>query len=256
MTEISVVISSYNSLNKLKLCLNAYRNQTLEKFEVIVACDGSSDGTLDYIQENIHNFPFRLRCVWQEDKGYRLARIRNCGWRLATANRVVFTDNDIVPNSDCLANYACYKNTEAAITGYIGYIQENVHIAFTEESISRIKDFEPFMTSPEKRNMKKYNSWVLWGGNLSVTKQLYELTGGFDEDFISWGGEDTDLGVRCERMGHHIMVLPEAKMFHLDHPPSNSLDKSGSELFFNKKRYEQTIKRNTNAGYSDIIVIE
>lgn len=256
MPELSVIVSNYNNVNKLKLCLNAYRNQTLTDFEIIVASDGSSDESMEYVKSHVNSFPFKLKAVWHVDSGYRLARIRNCAWRIAQSDRVIFTDQDLVPNADLLANYARFKNTEVALAGYIGWIDECIHKAFTEDSITRITNFEPFMTQPEQRNLQKYNSWVLWGGNLSVLRNLYEITGGFDEDFQAWGGEDTDLGVRCDLMKYRIKTLPEAKVFHLNHPPSNSLNRAGSDLFFKKKRYEKTIKRNIGADYSDVVIVE
>lgn len=255
MTVLSVIISTYNGLDKLQLTLNAYKNQTLSDFEIIVACDGSSDGTIEFIKNNKNSYPYQLRAVWHEDQGYRLARIRNCAWRIANSNRVIFTDQDIIPNADCLMNYAIYENEEVAITGYIGWIDSAIHSVFTIETISQIKNFEPFMTQPEMRDFKKYNSWILWGGNMSVTKKLYELTGGFDEDFIAWGGEDTDLGVRCDMLRYPIKVLPEAKMFHMNHERSNSLNAAGSELFYKVKQYDKTTKRNINADYLDVISI-
>lgn len=255
MHDISVIISSYNGLNKLKIALSAYKNQTLQNFEVIVASDGSSDGTLEFIKENTNRYPYRLRCVWQPDQGYRLARIRNCAWRIADSERVVFTDQDIVPNSDCLANYAKYKNEDIAIAGYIGWIDENIHKIFTEDSVSKINNFDPFMTEPEMRNFRKYDWNVLWGGNMSYLKEAFVATGGFDEEFIGWGGEDTDLGLRYYRAGKPIKTLAEAKMFHLNHPPSNSLNRTGSELYYKIKQYDKSFKRNAAADYSDVVEI-
>lgn len=255
MPEISVIISTYNDLPKLKLCLAAYKNQSISDFEVIVASDGCSDGTVEFVRENKNKYPYKLSGVWHKDEGYRLARIRNAAWRIAESNRVLFTDHDLVPNADCLANYTRFQNEEIALAGYIGYIDEAIHRIFTEETISLIDRFEPFETETEKRDLLRYNSWVLWGGNMSVTKKIFDETNGFDEEFVAWGGEDTDLGVRCERMKYPIRTLPEAKVFHLNHEKKNSANPAGSELFYKKKRYERTIKRNQNVSYDDIVTV-
>jgi len=255
MPDISVVISSYNSLPKLRLCLNAYRNQTLSHFEVIVAVDGSSDGTLEYIRANLSSFPFRLRCVWHEDKGFRLARIRNCAWRIANSDRVVFTDNDMVPQADCLEQYARFNKTNYAFAGYIGWINEVAHSSFTEDNIGSITDFEPYMTQPESRDLSTADFWRFWGGNISLAQSTYPLTNGFDEEFTAWGGEDTDIGMRLTLAGVSIKPLPEAKMFHLNHPSSNSNKREGAEFFYKHKVHSRVIRRNENADYSDVVVI-
>lgn len=252
--DLSIIVSTYNGLEKLKVCLAAYKNQAFTNFEIIVASDGSSDGTIEYVKNNKHLYPYTLRYVYHEKQGFRQARIRNCGWRIAEANRVIFTDHDLVPNADCLAHYSVYANQEGALAGYIGWIDPQVHIAFTEDSVWRIKNFEPFMTEPEKRDLQKYNFWVIWGGNASFSKKIYEETGGFDEEFTGWGGEDTDLSLRCERMGYLIKTVPEAKMFHLNHPPSNSSKRpNGSDLFFQTKQHDMSIKRNLNVTYEDVM---
>lgn len=255
MHDLSVVISTYNGLDKLKLTLAAYRNQTHKNFEIIIAADGSNQETLDFISSNKKNYPYQLKCVWHKDEGFRLARIRNCGWRIAESNRVIFTDHDIVPNADCLSNYLKYSDHDLALTGYIGWINEEIHSLFSEENIGKIDRFEPFMSEPEKRNFRKYDWQVVWGGNCSFTKDIYDKTGGFDEEFIGWGGEDTDLALRCQRGGWLIKTVAEAKMFHLNHQPGNSLNRTGSDLYYKHKRHDRTIRRNLDADYSDVITI-
>ena len=58
---ISVVIPTYNRLPILKKCLDALENQILNveihNFEIVIVDDGSTDGTVDWLRNNIETYP-------------------------------------------------------------------------------------------------------------------------------------------------------------------------------------------------------
>ena len=58
---LSVVIPTYNRLPILKKCLDSLENQflsdSINDYEIVIVDDGSTDGTIDWIQKNIECFP-------------------------------------------------------------------------------------------------------------------------------------------------------------------------------------------------------
>src|SRR5258708_5322521 len=90
----SVVIPAYKRVARVERALGALAHQTQDRdaFEVIVVSDGSTDGTLDYL-EHAH-LPFNLAFATQENAGPAAAR--NRGLTLAKGSLVVFVDDDIV----------------------------------------------------------------------------------------------------------------------------------------------------------------
>jgi glycosyltransferase involved in cell wall biosynthesis len=61
--------------------------------------------------------------------------------------------------------------------------------------------------------------WMLaTTGNMCVRKQAVLDIGGFSEDFIGWGMEDTDLCYRLYRDGARFAVKRDAQTFHQIHP--------------------------------------
>ena len=58
---VSVVIPTYNRLSILKKCLDSLENQILIDeffdYEVVIVDDGSTDGTIKWLEENIQSFP-------------------------------------------------------------------------------------------------------------------------------------------------------------------------------------------------------
>ncbi len=95
MTKISVVIPTYNRLDRLKRVLAALEKQTFPStaWEVVVVSDGSQDGTNEYLQ-SLHT-PLRLTPVLQENQG--VAAARNAGIARAQGHIVLFIDDDVVP---------------------------------------------------------------------------------------------------------------------------------------------------------------
>ncbi|OKI88964.1 hypothetical protein AMK10_32305 [Streptomyces sp. CB02058] len=82
-TLISVVMPTYNRAEFLRMGLLGLSRQSIsnELFEVIVADDGSSDGTAEVVASFADSL--RLTYYFQEDKGFRVAKARNEGARLA-----------------------------------------------------------------------------------------------------------------------------------------------------------------------------
>ena len=77
--DASIILSSFNNLDSLKLSIKSlmYAKKVSQyDFEVIIADDGSTDGTVEYLQsENIKH------CT-HNNNGYRLAKTWNEGTRI------------------------------------------------------------------------------------------------------------------------------------------------------------------------------
>ncbi|TNH41783.1 galactosyltransferase-related protein [Photorhabdus luminescens] len=67
--------------------------------------------------------------------------------------------------------------------------------------------------------------WVfLWGTIFSVEKELFEKVGCFDEQFISWGGEDIDLGFRFHKANSQFHLFEGIEGVHLSHPENDDVN--------------------------------
>ena len=59
------------------------------------------------------------------------------------------------------------------------------------------------------------------GGHFSIHKRDLERVNGYDENFVGWGGEDEDLGIRLVRTGIHCRsAISSAKVLHMWHKPA------------------------------------
>jgi glycosyltransferase involved in cell wall biosynthesis len=86
MSELSVIIPTYNRRDRLRRCLEALGQQTqaVTDFDVIVVDDGSTDGTAEMLAHL--TTPFALRVIQQPKGGQSVALNRGAGLPIAIAS--------------------------------------------------------------------------------------------------------------------------------------------------------------------------
>ncbi len=92
MPEISVLIPSYNRADLLPRALDSVWKQDFDDLEVLVVDDGSSDGTIDWLDEQKKTHPRLRYLVHDRNKGEAAAR--NTALREARGTYVAFLDSD------------------------------------------------------------------------------------------------------------------------------------------------------------------
>ncbi|MBE6501043.1 MAG: glycosyltransferase [Methanobrevibacter thaueri] len=99
MYDVSVVIPVYNVEKYLKECLDSVCNQTLENIEIICVNDGSTDSSLDILNDYAER-DGRIKIISQSNRG--LGASRNTGLREASGKYVYFLDSDDYIDLTCL----------------------------------------------------------------------------------------------------------------------------------------------------------
>jgi glycosyltransferase involved in cell wall biosynthesis len=87
---VSVVVPTYNRLHYLRQAVGSVRAQTYGDWELIIADDGSNDGTVEYGRAIADE---RVRVIALPHSG-RPAQVRNTALRAATGRHVAFLDSD------------------------------------------------------------------------------------------------------------------------------------------------------------------
>lgn len=91
ISEVSVVIPTYNRKEKLLLAVTSVLNQTYAPLEILVCDDGSTDGTKEVIEELKSDIPvLYLNC----GRNGLPAVPRNIGVSKAKGNYIAFLDDD------------------------------------------------------------------------------------------------------------------------------------------------------------------
>lgn len=235
--QIAVIVPTYNRLDALRIVLEGYAAQSDDQFEIIVADDGSTEETGDFVQRFAKQSRVPVCHVWQEHRGYRLAAIRNRALGMTQADYIILTDGDCVPSKDFVR-----QHRELAERGWFlsgsrvllsecltqRVIQESVPIQtwkWTEWLDARLRrdinrllpvlslPYGPFRKS-WRRRWKGINTY-----NLSLWHDDIIKVNGFDERYWGWGREDSDFVVRLFHAGvGYKTVRFAAPVFHLWHP--------------------------------------
>lgn len=91
MSEISVIIPVFNVEKYLGECLDSVCSQSFEDIEIICVNDGSTDSSLDILEE-YGKRDERIRIINQENQG--LGASRNHGLKVAKGRYIYFLDSD------------------------------------------------------------------------------------------------------------------------------------------------------------------
>lgn len=102
--KASIILSSYNNLSALQLSIESLKYQTEKDFEIIIADDGSTDGTVEYLKKE------GVKYFSRPNEGYRLAYIWNRGAELASGDRFIFGNSDIISHPERIKEHLLYGN--------------------------------------------------------------------------------------------------------------------------------------------------
>src|ERR1700709_1021442 len=122
--EISVILATHNRRPLLRRCLEALGKQTLDpdRFEVIVADAGSSDGSAEMVAALETAYPLRL--LDHGKLGHAVTQ--NRALEVATAPIGILIDDDIVPGPELLAETLAPHRRAPRIVGVGSLSQQPV----------------------------------------------------------------------------------------------------------------------------------
>ncbi len=231
---IGVIISTYNNPRWLEKTLWGYCYQQRMAEEIIIADDGSTEETRQLIATFADRLP--LQHVWHEDHGFRKTIILNKALQKATADYLVFTDQDCVPRSDFLATHERMARRGYLLSG--GYYKLTMPVSklIAEDDIRSGRVFtlrwltdkgQPRTWKSTKLIQKRWFAQLMntitpthatWNGmNASGWRTDLLAVNGFDER-MQYGGEDRELGERLMNMGIRTrQIRYSAIVLHLDH---------------------------------------
>lgn len=90
---ISIVIPSYNSKEYISSCFQCLQQQTVKDFQAIFIDDGSSDNSIELLNELKETASFDMH-VYQNEKNLGAGKTRNRGIELSSGDYIMFLDSD------------------------------------------------------------------------------------------------------------------------------------------------------------------
>lgn len=254
--SIAVIVTTYNRPDALALVLEGYLAQADCNFELLVADDGSTEETAEVVRQYQARAPFSIRHVWQEDKGFRAAAIRNRALAATDASYIVFTDGDCIPQARFVASHRALSEPGWFLAGNRLMLTQDftklvlreklpIHLWRTSDWLAarrrgQIERLLPLARLPGLGRLRKLSP-RRWQGaktcNLSAFRADLLKVNGLDESYTGWGLEDSDLVIRLIRAGtHHKNGRFSVPLFHLWHRENDR-----GNLEENRKRLEAAL---------------
>jgi glycosyltransferase involved in cell wall biosynthesis len=256
MNSLAVIITTYNRPDALSAVMLAYQAQKDRNFEMIVADDGSTPETARIIADIQVNAEFKITHVWQEDRGFRAAAIRNRALAGTSADYIIFSDGDCIPLPDFVSQHRRLAEAGWFVAGNRILMSEaltrdvlvdrvplwtwTARQWFSAAMNKKVNRFLPLLPLPVAAPLRKMPA-KRWEGvmtcNLSAWRSDLMNINGFDEAYSGWGLEDSDLVIRLLHAGvRHKSARFAAPVLHLWHREN---DRGG--LVENRRRLEELL---------------
>lgn len=221
LPRVAVVILNFNGKKYLQRFLPYVLATIYLNIEVVVADNGSTDGSVDFLKEN---FP-SVSCIQiKENQGF--ARGYNLALEQVDAPYYILLNSDVevlpgwidpiikIMEADpsigaCQPKIRSYTHREqfeyaGAAGGWIDFLG----YPFCRGRI--------FAETEDDQGQYDYSQEIFWatGAALFIRAELFRQIGGFDEDYFAHS-EEIDLCWRIKRAGYRIVACPESMVFHL-----------------------------------------
>lgn len=218
--SFSIIIVTWNAIHHLQKFLPSVVRSDYPDFEIIIANNASEDSTVEWLEE------YYPRCkVVTFDENYGYAAGNNRAVKYARGDILVFLNNDVQTKTDWLThlNRVFQDETVGVAQSKIRSIQDPDYFEYAGAAGGYIDWMGyPFCRGRIMDHIEKDEGQydeekdIFWasGAAFAIRKELFQNTGGFDEDF-EFHMEEIDLCWRCLKLGQKIRCAPESIVYHL-----------------------------------------
>lgn len=189
---VSCIIPTYNSEKYLRETLESIVAQTHRPIELLVADDGSSDGTAAVVAELGESSFARSRFVVAPKRGGPAA-MRNLGIEHCRGDLVAFVDADDLWLPEKTAMQVARFEEDPSLDVCVSHIQR-----FRSSDGFRFPPVPGFITT-----------------TMLARRSAFERVGLFDT--TRWHSDSTDWFLRAREQGLHTCLMPEALTLHRVH---------------------------------------
>lgn len=227
----SLIIATYNWPQALALCLKSVNEQTMKPDEVIIADDGSDDETKKIIEDFKRTASMPVKHIWHEDDGFRKSIIINKAVAASNSDYILHIDGDVLLHKDFIIDHLNAARPQRFIGGSRVILDE----ALTNKILSEMKLPKSIFLNKHVHNKLNairlplvsslFSNFIfpkkienIRGCNMSFWKKDFIAVNGYNENYIGWGREDSDLVVRFFILGlKRTYFKLRGIVYHLHH---------------------------------------
>jgi len=231
MLNVSVIILNWNGKLHLEECLASLSKQTFTAFETILVDNGSSDGSIEFVEKN-----FPAVKILKLDKNQGFCQGNNIGLQHSSGDFIALLNNDTLVDiywleklikamtkhphvgicASCIVNYYSRDVLDTAGDGFdicgIGY---------------KIGERMPVTEFQKERYV-----FGACAGAVLYRRSMIDDIGFFDKRFFAVG-EDVDLSFRAILAGYKCLYVPDAIVYH---KVSQTIGNNSDFLLYHSRR--------------------
>ena len=211
---VSVIILNWNGLEHLKDCLPSMTAQNYENLEIIVVDNGSTDGSIEYIQKEFPDTVTLIRNA--ENVGFCIGN--NIGIEVASGEYLVVLNND----TELDANWISALVDIAEKHPDVGMFASKILSFYDRDKIDCVGHliYPDGLSRGRGRGETDNGQYdqieeVIFPSGCAAfyRKAMLDEIGLFDEQFFIYV-EDSDLGMRGRLAGWKCLYVPQAIVYH------------------------------------------
>jgi len=246
---ISIIFPNWNGKKNTIGCLESLEklNYPKEKLEIIIADNGSTDGSQEAITTKFQQMKFQgwsnlILIKIKENLGHS-AGTNRAYEKISPESKYVFKlDNDTKVEPQCLKELIKVMESDRNI----GSSQPKLLLFYDSKIIDGLgivldQNGNAIQVGYKTKDEGQYNKLMeIFGacsGAAMYRKKMLDEIGFFDEDFFAYF-DDVDLALRAKLRGWKCIYVPGAIVYHV-HSASNSIFKN---YFLTRNKYYYIIK--------------
>lgn len=231
--KFSIIIPTLNNLDYLKILISSIEKNSTKDHEIIVHVNENLDNTINFLEEKKILYTY-------SDKNIGLCSGVNKAAKLATTNYILYTHDDMyfLPEWDIILKNEVEKlNTKFFYLS--GTMIQKKGADLILDSGCNYNDFNEKYLLDNYKNINIHDhQGSHWAPHL-IHKDIWNLVGGFSEEFNPGDGSDSDLNMKLWNSGVRIFKgLNNFKVYHFGsismRKKKNIIKNNGTKTFLRK----------------------
>lgn len=223
---IDIIIPSYNGKYLLEKYLADARKYTEGLNKVIIVDNGSTDGTIDWLNKN---YPDTIIVKNKTNLGVTIPMIQ--GVSASDSEYFVLLNNDVRPTKDYLKDSLLFFKDKKVFA-----VSCNENKSSWPQASWR--DGKLQFTQGSDKSCPHYSLWAS-GGSAIFKRSIWDKLGGMKSIYAPYYWEDIDIGYRAWKMGYKIIWNNNSLVHHKHESTSKKINqkyvnmiKQRNELLF------------------------
>ena len=210
-SKTSIIILTYNNLDKTKDCIESIRKYTdKDSYEIIVVDNNSTDDTKLFLEEQDD-----IKVIFNE---VNMGFPKGCNIGIANSEEtydILLLNNDTIVTKNWLSNLkkCLYSDKKIGAVGAVSNNGANLQgVDFT------YNDFDEMQNLALKNNISDVRKWeekvCLIGYCLLIKREVMDKLKGLDEGYTPGYIEDNDLSLNIIKLGYKLMLCHDSFIHH------------------------------------------